>query len=372
MGLKLMAEIGLDGSGVQRGLNTVRQSVSNIAATIGAAFSVGAVTALAKKTIEFAGHITDLSARLGVSTSYLQEMQYVMKQNGGSVDDLTTAFEKMGAARVAALQGDADAQANFAKFGISKENLKTMATQDIMDAIAGKFKEFGRNDVLVSAFKEMGGKAAGALIPSFVDGLEEGRKSARDAGAVIKAEYVAQLDELGDSFDRLSMVLVAQVAPAILAVMQAAKQLVAGTQGLGSFWGAATANITAKDVAKFGILSLFKMDTKAGTLAEINSIDSFLKGEQAAAAARAARIAGQNRPQEVPYVADKTTPSQAKLASVAKVAAFSDGLLSVGNFLGSGRATLETVAQKQLAIQTQMLSQLTKIANKGETTIKVP
>jgi len=377
MGLKLMAEMGLDGSGINRGINSIRQNISNLAATIGAAFSVGAVTALAKKTIEFAGHITDLSARLGVTTDYLQEMQFVMKQNGGSVDDLTSAFEKLGEARIAALSGDEKMAANFAKFGIGIDRLKSSSSQDLMDAIAGQFKTLGNNDEIKTAFKEIGGKAAGALVPAFVDGLEDGRASARKAGAVASQDAIAQLDEIGDSFDRLSMVLTIQLAPAILAVAQAAKQLVAGTQGLGSFWGAATANISLANLEKAigsgknpvdvikNIAGLFS--SAAGTEAEMGAINDYLSTEAAAKSARAARIANQNRPQDVPNI----TP---KLTKTAAAKAFSDSLLSVGNFLGSGRSTLETVAQKQLKLTERMVASLDKIANKTETagTIKVP
>ena len=110
MGLNLKAAVTLDGTGFSRGIRgleaTASSAFSGLKGMIAGAFSVGAITGLAKKTVEYAGKISDLADRLGVTTDYLQEMQYVTKQNGASVDDLTATFEKLGAARLKALSGD--------------------------------------------------------------------------------------------------------------------------------------------------------------------------------------------------------------------------------------------------------------------------
>ena len=388
MALKLMAEIGLDGSGIQRGMNQVRGQISGLAASIGAAFSVGAVTAFAKKTIEAAGHITDLSARLGVSTSYLQEMQYVMKQNGGSVDDLTTAFEKMGAARIKALEGDADAQANFAKFGISQQDLKTKSTQDIMDAVASKFKEFGRNDVLVSAFKEMGGRGAAALIPAFVDGLEAGRASARESGAVMSQETVAQLDEVGDALDRFALTIQGNIAPyivdAVNLIVDAGDNLAASSSYLGALLSQfdlmkiIKANFSIEGIKGGGGIGEFARQLGGSSLEAEKAFDQSVaeadKRKEEAAKKRAAKIAEQNKPQEVPEVVAKAKkPEIAK--AIARNPAFTDSLVSVGNFLGAGRGTLENIAQKQLKAAEKtnvLLERLVNKADKPAATINVP
>lgn len=388
MALKLMAEIGLDGSGIQRGMNQVRGQISGLAASIGAAFSVGAVTAFAKKTIEAAGHITDLSARLGVSTSYLQEMQYVMKQNGGSVDDLTTAFEKMGAARIKALEGDAYAQANFAKFGISQQDLKTKSTQDIMDAVASKFKEFGRNDVLVSAFKEMGGRGAAALIPAFVDGLEAGRASARESGAVMSQETVAQLDEAGDALDRFALTIQGNIAPyivdAVNLIVDAGDNLAASSSYLGALLSQfdlmkiIKANFSIEGIKGGGGIGEFARQLGGSSLEAEKAFDQSVaeadKRKEEAAKKRAAKIAEQNKPQEVPEVVAKAKkPEIAK--AIARNPAFTDSLVSVGNFLGAGRGTLENIAQKQLKAAEKTNVLLEKLVNKADKpagTINVP
>ena len=192
-GLRLQGEISLDGSGWTRGLNQAKNEANSFASNslggiknaIAGAFTVGAVVSFSKHVIDTASHINDLSARLGVSTDYLQEMQFVMKANGGTVDDLTAAFEKLGAARADALSGNQDKLAAFQSFGISAQKLQNTSAQEMLDTIAAQFKKFGRSDALVSAFKDLGGKGAGALVPAFIDGLEDGRQKAREAGAVI-------------------------------------------------------------------------------------------------------------------------------------------------------------------------------------------
>lgn len=378
MALKLQAEIALDGSGLQRGVNQALSGVKNMVA---GAFTIGAITQFTRKTIEFAGHLTDLSARLAISTDYLQEMQFVMKQSGGSVDDLTAAFEKLGAARIAALGGDEKMAANFARFGIGIDQLKTSSSQALMDSIAAQFKQLGNNDELKSAFREIGGRGAGVLVPAFVEGLEEGRNQARQAGSVASADLIQQLDEIGDKFDALSMVLMAQVAPAIIAVAEAAKYLISGIQQNASFWGAATSNVNASTVAKAGMKGLLvnnpmaamvellkSVDTKLGTTAEDDAFRGFV--EAAAAAAEARRKRASSR-QGFDY-SNITPPTSSLAIKPERATAFSDSLLSVGNFLGSGRSTLESVAHKQLRVAERMAESLDKLVKKDAPTIKVP
>jgi len=408
--LKLVGEISLDGSGWKRGLdragmeagNFSKSALGGIKGAIAGAFSVGAISALAKKTVEYAGHINDLADRLGVTTDYLQEMQFVTKQNGGSVDDLTATFEKLGAARVEALSGNLVAQQSFKTLGISDKDLKTKGTSDLMDTIADKFKQFGNSDALKTAFKTLGGKGAGVLVPSFIDGIKEGRKAAQDAGAVIKEDSILQIDAIGDKFDELSIEMMNFAAPAILSFADALKvmldQLQQTQEGIAVFLGdletytgrgnaqsrpEANAN---RDVQFARLQAQLDRKVAAGTMTQ-EQADQRIKKEKgvmdfsvgntlnhaieamqttadqqsgteaAAAAARAAKIAERAKTAgSAPVI--PAEPVSMHLRSA-------DSLVSVGNFLGqnSGASMIEQIAKKQLVATEQTNTLLKTIAD---------
>jgi hypothetical protein len=255
-----------------------------------------------------------------------------------------------------------------------------------MDAVAGKFKEFGRNDVLVSAFREMGGRGAGALIPSFVDGLEDGRQKSRDAGAVISAENIAKMDEAGDAFDRLKMILSAGLAPAIVWVSEALSSAVTAIQAeaakLGTYFGSfdllkiIKSNFSIEGIKGGGSIGeaarQFGAASPAADAAYMSVIEKAEAEKAAAAAARAAKIALQNKPQEIPVVEIKPTKDKPARDAIRGGAGFSDSLTSVGNFLGGGRSVIENLAQRQLKVQERMAISLDKLVNKKTADIKVP
>lgn len=389
-GLRLQGEISLDGSGWTSGLNRAKSESSAFSSSLGGiknaiagAFTVGAVVSFGKHVIDTAGQISDLSARLGVSTDYLQEMQFVMKANGGSVEDLTAAFEKLGAARVDALAGDEKKLATFQQFGISATNLQTATAQEIVDQIASQFKKFGRSDALVSAFKNLGGKGAGALVPAFIDGLEEGRQKAQDAGAVISSETIQALDLAGDEFSALSQILTTMVAPAVEMVaslmLRATGDLYAFQQGLANFFTQIIANKDSLDVrgqvssqreAAFKKLSEDYKSGKFGTgeaadkeydrrFARLKSIfdkaqeglgelPTFTEGVMDADKF----IAALKQSFSSKATADNFIPYTPKEKKSAKENRYSDSLLAVGNFLGAGAgSTISDISQKQLQAQ---------------------
>jgi hypothetical protein len=370
----------MDGSGWSRGVTKARAEASSLASglepikgAIASAFSIGAIAALTKSTIEYAGHINDIADRIGVTTDYLQEMQYVTKQNGAEVDDLVKIFEKLGDARNKALSGDVGAQNNFKQLGISQEALQTKSRESILDSIAASFKA-GNSPAMTAAFKDIGGKGAAVLIPSFVDGIESGRAAARAAGAVISEDVLIQLDEIGDGFDRFKIVLMSEFAPAIVSVMDfltyAAKEL---RSTFGFLYGFLT-TVSLKEL----IVNFVKGTAKSGGNPFAGAIaaaggetvqSAFNKGVQDIASNDA------DYEQKVKEAKDRLNTKIAErhkrggedlgqIIPTTRSAIKSDALISVGNFLGSskGGKAIEVIATKHLKVSEGMAIDMKKIA----------
>jgi hypothetical protein len=241
MALRLKVELGGDGTGFVTMMDKAEKRVDHFGSDvigplkgyIAAAFSVGAIASLTRGTIELASHLRDISDELGVNVEWLQEMQFVMKQNGANADDLEKVIRKIASARAEALSSGGGKQlAAFQKLGIGAQEIQTARITDIVDKIAQAFQN-GSQQELLPAFQEIGGKAAGKLIPSFLSGLEAGRKAARDAGAVIAEDIIDQVDEMGDSIARFKLEIMANMAPAIIWVTDKFRALSAQSKKCG-------------------------------------------------------------------------------------------------------------------------------------------
>lgn len=220
--LSLIARFNLDASGFNAGIKQAESATkglskdlnSNLKGAIAGAFGTAAIAAAGKATLDYAGQITDLSERLGVSTDALQEFDFAARLTGTNLEAFTGFLEKLGTARENALEGNDDLIASFARLGVNLDDLRTKRLEDLTRQI-GRAVQGGDAQDLSPALRAVGGKSAGALIPTFKGGLEEAAQQARDAGAIISKEDTATLDEIGDRFSILARMFTGTLGPAI-------------------------------------------------------------------------------------------------------------------------------------------------------------
>ena len=140
MALRLDVQIGGDATGFNRTLGSIRNMIAG-------AFTVGAVAQLARKTMEYADNVGEMSSRLGVGTDALQEWIYAAKQAGADAEKLTTFIERLtdAASDLKNLEG-------FQKYGINPEG---MTPEQLFGAVSGQTR--GKSATEISAMlKDMG------------------------------------------------------------------------------------------------------------------------------------------------------------------------------------------------------------------------
>lgn len=359
--IEVKGRASLDGKAWQAGLQKIEKqtgdSMSQLKNTIIGAFTAGAIIAASKKVLDYAGHINDLSQRLGVSTDKLQEFDFAAQQNGATLDTFTGFLEKLASARAKALEGNEDAIASFTDLGVSIDDLKTKRLDQLTNQIANKVKD---SDVqkIIAPLKEIGGKGAGDLVAAFKSGLDEAGQDARDSGTIIKEETIRQLDEIGDRFSTLGMQLQAGLAP-ILAGFSDGIQAIIDELKVGAAWiGGATAMFDIKKLIMSwitgGIVGFTKEASKelgAGSLEAdkaaqtvrkdiVKREDNIIKNRQNSAIGK----------QETPE-GDGTKKDKTKFKAEKPVGTVGDSLTKVGNFLGaSGQPMIETIARQQVEI----------------------
>jgi hypothetical protein len=207
-----------------------------ITKTLAGMFAVEKIFEFGISIVDAAGKINDLSARLGVSAEFLQEMEYAAKQSGASIDDVAGAVEKLSISRMKALAGDKTSIENLKKMGFSMQQIKDFGGGEGLFKGIGKLFESGIDpQKLVGPFRELAGKSAGALIPAMVQGLTESAQQARDLGIVIDTEVIDALDDVADRMDTLKAVLMstgaALIAYLINPLLKYTEATVAGIHG---------------------------------------------------------------------------------------------------------------------------------------------
>lgn len=172
-----------------------------------AGFALPALTAIglaSKRYADFGSEIADFSARTGVSTDMAQVFDIAAKQSSSSLSEVQAAIFKM--------------QKQLAKTGEMKGVAPEKAMVALYDAAMAIEDPGERNVKLMETF----GKSAAKLVP-LMAAIKSNAAFLAGKNLLLSPEEIARADELGDSWDKLSMVMShswrivgAQLAPAMI------------------------------------------------------------------------------------------------------------------------------------------------------------
>jgi len=107
MALRLIGEIGFDGSGFQAGLRKLQHGAGELANSLKGAVVAGVgiytVEQAIHKTIQTAKELVNASQRLAIAPEQLQVLRKAASESGVELDKVTDSFEKLDVARQRAL-----------------------------------------------------------------------------------------------------------------------------------------------------------------------------------------------------------------------------------------------------------------------------
>lgn len=366
-GLKLVAELGGDGSGfdaMMRRANTTKDRFSSafggLKNVIAGAFTIGAVSNFSAKTIALAGHLRDVSDALRVNVEWFQKRANAAKLSGGSEDDLFKFIDTMRKQRSAAVQkpGGVESQ-TFSRLGFTGAEVSGLNTMEFFDRIVKAFGEGATAQTAVDV-ELVGGRSARNLLAAF------GNRFASDA-AVMSEQMVDDLDDIGDEFTILGNQLMVDLAPAILFVAKAIREAVNQIKQSGSFLGGASSGVTKFDLAQAAInpvsalLNGGRAAFSAGQSAAVSEArDQEAAAEQLEISKRKARELRKRREQSgpgfepldtnLPPIATRAGPEGPRRTIT------TDSLVGVGNFLGRNPSLVNNISNQQLAVARSQLS----------------
>ena len=184
------SKVGSAFSSIAKGAAAVGTAVVTGAAAIGtAAFKMASDTSAA------ADNIDKMSQKIGISRTAYQEWDYVLSQNGMSVDKLQTGIKTLTSKMDAARDGTASAASVFEQLGISVTNAdgslrsQEEVFEETVAALQGVENETERAKLATELFGKAGLEMA-PLLNSTAESTEELKNRAHELGMVMSDETV--------------------------------------------------------------------------------------------------------------------------------------------------------------------------------------
>lgn len=288
----LFAKLGLDGSqfeaGMKRSQSLAKGIGREISGTLAGVFAVDKLAEFGLQAIETAGRLNDLSTQLGVSVEFLQEMKFAADLGGTSLEEVSSALEKITIARGKALGGNQGVLEAFAKFGITAQEIKSAKLEDIFLKIGNAFEGDANPQNLITAFRELAGKSAGALIPAMATGLSDAADQARRLGLIMSTDVINSMDEANDRIDILKAKATAGAGTIIGGLIQ---PLLNGiehvTSAIQAFFGASATPEGGKELKAMDNLRHMFSQAKQAFVTSYEQTDIEAQAKQEAEARRA-------------------------------------------------------------------------------------
>ena len=193
--------------------NTIAKSTKTFAKTaVGVVGAVGAVAggiALAtKKAVEYGDSIDKTSKKIGMSTKAYQQWDFIMSQNGGSVESLSGAYKGLRNNLSGVQKGSKDSIAMFKKLGVSVKdnNGKLRSQDDIFEDCVKSLQKMTNETERALLGQKLFGKGFQDLAPLIDSGagsIEKLKKEYADLGLGMSDEDIQRAVALGDSWDKV-------------------------------------------------------------------------------------------------------------------------------------------------------------------------
>ena len=244
-----MAKLGLDGSGFQQGLQRAGGQMQKFAGTLkstmigtlAGAFGTAALGSMVRGVTQYAGALSDMSKKLEVSKTFLQEMEFAGRESGATLETVGAALRGLKDARSDALAGNAEKLNAFKAFGLDEAAIKGASVEQLFRRISSVVQtiDFGEDELPL--IEKTLSKAGSDLLPMMKAGFDAAAASAHDLGAIISDEVTDALDEAGDAADRLSARLRRPVAEMTARLASFGSEVLSGADryfgGLGAHIG---------------------------------------------------------------------------------------------------------------------------------------
>ena len=228
--IESLNKVGRKGQESESKLSKIAKTAGKVAIGLGAMGVAGATAlfGMAKKSAETTDRIDKMSQKIGISRQGFQEWDYVLSQNGMSIDTLQTGMKTLVTSIDQASEGTGKGAENFAKLGISVQdvngNLKDQETLFNEAIVALQGMEDGTEKAKLA--NDLFGRSGSELMPLLngtADSVEELKNKAHELGIVMSDESVdagVKLTDTMDSAKRSFGAVVAEIGVKVMPIVQ--------------------------------------------------------------------------------------------------------------------------------------------------------
>jgi hypothetical protein len=215
-GSSITARLGLDTAGFKSGLNTAHSQLTGFGKTLagvfGASLSIVGLEQFISKIVDYGDKIQDLSDRYGVNAEALQKLGNIAETQGSSLEGVAKGFNKLLINSSQAVGGNQEMIQSFAALGITLDDLRKLAPEEIMLKI-------GKSSMDAADLVKVLGKSALELRPTLA-GLADGTLK---YGKAIDALDIEKLDRAADILKFLLQEVLVRGATVVVASFDAIK-----------------------------------------------------------------------------------------------------------------------------------------------------
>lgn len=217
MPFELFGKLGLDGRGFNNGLKRASSAVGGFAKSTKAALKMVGITYGAymikdqiAKTIEWGAAIRDLGVRFGVTTEFVQKMEYAFNQTGVELEAGMNAFRKMQIYQHRALSqfrgGNRRGElvAAFELLGATIDDIENKNPDELFMHIAQHLKSANTNSQgMQEAIHTVFGSVGSKMLNTFRVGVQGLHAEFEKLGMIVEDRVVNQLGATSDKLDYL-------------------------------------------------------------------------------------------------------------------------------------------------------------------------
>lgn len=182
---------------------------------IAAAATGVTLISLAKRGLDYASSLGEVSQQLGVTTRDLQVYRYAASQAGVEQDGMDASLAKLTTTMGKAQLGAEAPRKAFDALGISLDDLKGKTAGDVIPLIAEGLSKITSPAQRAALLLQLFGKAGQQLEPLLAGGrvqIDEFAAAAERLGLVISDDRIQSADEAADKLAEVKQVLEAQIA----------------------------------------------------------------------------------------------------------------------------------------------------------------
>ena len=201
-------------------IGSVGASLLPVTAAITAAG--GAMVAVANNTAGVTDNIDKMSQKLGLSRTAYQEWDYILSQNGASIDSMKMGMRTLNNTIDSVTQTGTTAGTAFERLGISFDDLKGKSQEEIFEMTIKALQNCTNETERTKLANELLGRSGMEMAPllnSGADSVDKLRRRAHELGLVLDDETVDAGVEMTDAMDTMRRAFTALGATIAMAAM---------------------------------------------------------------------------------------------------------------------------------------------------------